>query len=147
MTRRATMTVNATMTSSRPSVSLFELQTWGLTNFFANSLPTFCELFATFCQLFTLFKLFHTFTNFSILGSWCGVAQIFAAARQLGFPIGFSGNLQSANSWYLYLLLFVQIVCVHSILKYIGVLRDTACAPKPTTQYNTIQYHAIPFIR
>ena len=67
MTRRATMTVNATMTSSRPSVSLFELQTWGLTNFFANSLPTFCELFATFCQLFTLFKLFHTFTNFSTL--------------------------------------------------------------------------------
>ena len=32
-------------------------------------------------------------------------------------------------------------------MKYIGVLRDTASAPKPTTQYNTIQYHAIPFIR
>ena len=32
-------------------------------------------------------------------------------------------------------------------MKYIGVLRDTARAPKPTTQYNTIQYHAIPFIR
>ena len=28
-------------------------------------------------------------------------------------------------------------------MKYIGVLRDTARAPKPTTQYNTIQYHAI----
>ena len=25
-------------------------------------------------------------------------------------------------------------------MKYIGVLRDTARAPKPTTQYNTIQY-------
>ena len=33
------------------------------------------------------------------------------------------------------------------LMKYIGVLRDTARAPKPTTQYNTIQYHAIPFIR
>ena len=30
-------------------------------------------------------------------------------------------------------------------MKYIGVLRDTARAPKPTTQYNTIQYHVIPF--
>ena len=33
----------------------------------------------------------------------------------------------------------------HTNMKYIGVLRDTARAPKPTTQYNTIQYHVIPF--
>ena len=39
--------------------------------------------------------------------------------------------------------IFKQILDL--IMKYIGVLRDTARAPKPTTQYNTIQYHVIPF--
>ena len=40
-----------------------------------------------------------------------------------------------------------NIHLVSFTMKYVGVLRDTARAPKPTTQYNTKQYHAITFIR